>query len=133
MAKNKVGRPPKLTPETVTKLEQAFALDATVEEACFFADISRKTYYEWIKDDPDLGDRLEALRNRPVLTARATIIGALNKPFYALEYLKRKRRDEFAERQEFTGKDGKPVVENITVLIANKLGLNRPTNQEDTE
>jgi len=42
---NKTGRPSKLIPECVKKLEEIFALDGTVEEACFFADISRQTFY----------------------------------------------------------------------------------------
>lgn len=113
-----VGRPSKLTPETVKKLEEAFAIDATVEEACFYADISRQTYYEWIKQNPKLADRFEALRQRPVLTARQAVVRSLNNPDYAFRYLERKRKDEFAQRVENTGKDGKdlsmtPAVINI--------------------
>lgn len=132
MAKNKGGRPPKLTPETVTKLEQAFSIDATVEEACFFANISRKTYYEWIKDNPELGDRFDALRQRPVLAARQTVVDSLHQPHYAFEYLKRKRKAEFSDRQEVTGADGQPVV-NLTDLISKKLGASRQTHKPDTE
>lgn len=132
MAKNKGGRPPKLTPETVSKLEQAFSLDCTVEEACFFADISRTTYYEWIKENPELSDRFEALRQKPVLAARMTVVDSLHQPHYAFEYLKRKRKQEFSDRQEVTGADGQPVV-NLTDLIQQKLGRNRAANKSDTE
>lgn len=95
-----VGRPSKLTPECVMKLEEIFALDGTVEEACFFADISRNTFYEWMKEHPELSDRFEALRNNPVLLARRSVIEGLGDPELALKYLERKRRNEFSTRTE---------------------------------
>lgn len=107
------GRPSKMTPETVMKLEEVFSLDGTVEEACFYADISRNTYYEWIKDNPALGDRFQALRQRPFLKARQTIVKNLDTPQYAFEYMKRKKKDEFSERNELTGKDGTDLIVNI--------------------
>ena len=97
---NKVGRPSKLIPECVMKLEEIFALDGTVEEACFFADISRNTFYEWMKEHPELSDRFEALRNNPVLLARRSVIEGLGDPELALKYLERKRRNEFSTRVE---------------------------------
>lgn len=97
---NKVGRPSKMTPECVMKLEEIFALDGTVEEACFFADISRNTFYEWMKEHPELNDRFEALRNNPVLLARRSVIDGLTDPELALKYLERKRRNEFSTRTE---------------------------------
>lgn len=89
-----------MTPECVMKLEEIFALDGTVEEACFFADISRNTFYEWMKEHPELNDRFEALRNNPVLLARRSVIDGLTDPELALKYLERKRRNEFSTRTE---------------------------------
>jgi hypothetical protein len=40
-----IGRPVEFTADVVKKLEEAFSIDATVEEACFYANISRQTYY----------------------------------------------------------------------------------------
>jgi hypothetical protein len=122
MAKNKGGRPPKLTPETVNKLEEAFAIDATVEEACFYAGISRQTYYEWIKDDPKLADRMEAMRNRPVLKARKTVVDALTDPDHAKWYLERKSKKEFSSRTELTGKEGAPIeTKDIGVMTQEEI------------
>ena len=42
----KNGRPEMIDLEKVTKLEQAFAIDSTVEEACSYAEVSRKVFYE---------------------------------------------------------------------------------------
>ncbi len=88
----------------VNKLEQAFAIDATVGEACFYADISVKVYYNWIKGRPGLSERFTALRNKPVLTARQTVANAIqNDSDLALKYLERKRKDEFSTKSILTG------------------------------
>lgn len=38
------GRPTKMTPESVKKIEEVFAMDGSVGEACLFAGISQVTY-----------------------------------------------------------------------------------------
>jgi len=109
------GRPTKLTPDTVRKLEEVFAIDGTVEEACFYAEISRDTYYTWIKANPSLSDRFEALRNRPILKARQAVVKGLDDKEFALKYLSKKKKDEFSDRIEQTGADGK----DLSVTIVN--------------
>jgi hypothetical protein len=47
---SKAGRPSEFTDEVVKKLEESFAIDATVEEACFYANISRQSYYNNVKE-----------------------------------------------------------------------------------
>ena len=122
------GRPPKFTDAVVKKLEEAFAWDCSVEEACLYAGISRKTYYEHVKDKPELGDRFEELRLNPVLKARATVVKKLGDNYQnAMDYLARKRKAEFAPRQEVTGADGKPLFDDATKqkakgVIASILG-----------
>lgn len=90
-----VGRPPVVTQEVVNKLEEVFAIDGSISEACFYAGISRQTYYEWLKLNPEYSDRFEALRERPVLLARQTVIKDLKTPSGAQWYLSRKRKNEF--------------------------------------
>lgn len=104
--KNKGGRPTVMTPEVVAKLEQAFAIDATVEEACSYADISRDSFYDYLKINPKFSDRIADLRNRPVLKARQTIVKALETSDGAKWYLERKAKKEFSSRSEITGADG---------------------------
>lgn len=99
--KSLAGRKTKLTREVVKKLEEAFAIDATVSEACFYADISRETFYNWIREHKQLADRFEALREKPVLTARTTVATAIKTdPEMAMKYLERKRKGEFSPRIE---------------------------------
>jgi hypothetical protein len=112
MAKKQVnlaGRPTVMTPETVAKLEQAFAIDATVEEACSYAEISRDAFYDYLKKEPTFSDRIAELRERPVLKARQTIVKSLDQPQHAQWYIARKKKKEFAERIENTGADGKDL------------------------
>lgn len=108
---------PKLTPETIRKLEGAFAIDASVKEACYYADISTDTFYRWIKLYPKLSYKLERLREKPVLKARQTVVKSLDQPDYAFKYLERKKKDEFSPRQELTGKDGNPIQTSYEIKL----------------
>jgi len=98
MATNKAGKYTKLTDETIKKLEEVFAIDGTIEEACFYADIRTQTYYNWIKEKPELKVRFDELRNRPVLKARQEVMKGLNCYSNAMDYLKRKKIKEFGDR-----------------------------------
>jgi hypothetical protein len=64
----------KFTPETIKKLEEVFAIDGSIGEACFYADISHQTYYNWIDENPALLEKFKRLREKPVLAARHAII-----------------------------------------------------------
>ncbi len=102
---NPEGRPPIFDGEAddaiIAKLEQAFAYDCTVLEACSYANISKDTFYRYVKAHPEFGDRIAQLREMPVLAARQTVVTALkHNPDLALKYLERKKRKEFATRTE---------------------------------
>jgi hypothetical protein len=71
------GRPTSMTPATVSKLEEAFALGCTDLEACFYADISKPTLYAYQDANPEFLYRKERLKKRPVLLARKVIVDAL--------------------------------------------------------
>ena len=47
MSSNRIGRPSKLNQETWKLLEQALVAGNTIQDACYYADISDRTYYEW--------------------------------------------------------------------------------------
>lgn len=99
------GSPYKMTPEIIGKLEQAFSIDATISEACFYAGIDDSTYYLWKKQNPEQFKHLEALRNTPILAARQTLTKAVQTDSdMALKYLERKRRDEFGRNLDLTSK-----------------------------
>ena len=102
-----MARPIVFTKEIVKKLEEIFSLDGSVLEACFYAGITPQTYYNHVKEDAGINtperklfDRFSELRHNPVLKARRTVVKALDNPKDAQWYLERKRKKEFAEKQE---------------------------------
>ena len=95
------GRPTKMTPETIKKLEDAFLLGCTDGEACFAADITQQTLYNYQKENPDFLVRKNMLKENPVFVARKSLIDAMNKDGkLALSFLERKKKDEFSLKTE---------------------------------
>ena len=71
------GRPTKMTPETIQKLENAFIAGCTDLEACCYADVSKSTLYDYCQDNPEFSERKETLKNQPIMQARFIIQEAL--------------------------------------------------------
>jgi hypothetical protein len=92
------GRPTVFNQTTVHKLEQAFMIGSTVEEACILSGVSRSAYYKQLNKDPDFMDRMAYFQAIPVLVARYTVFTAIRNgdAKVAMWYLERKRREEFA-------------------------------------
>ena len=117
------GRPSTVTPEVLAKLEQAFAIDATVQEALSYAEISKDAYYRYLESHPEFRERIEDLRQKPILKARQTIVKSLDNPKDAQWYLERKKKLEFAQRTELTGQEGESITIQISEVIAKKNNL----------
>jgi len=116
---------------TVKKLEEVFAIDGSVEEACYYANISRQTYYDWIKRDPKLKVKFDRLRNRPVLKARKEVVKGLNCYSNAMDYLKRKKKLEFGDNIDVStlGKELPKAIINLKDYNEPLQGNN--SNEED--
>lgn len=83
----------------VQKLKEAFAIGCSVTEACFYAGIVKQTFYNLFKNDNDLLDEFEALRESPnILARKAWIQGFAIDPKLARDYVVRKRSAEFGGR-----------------------------------
>lgn len=96
-----IGRPTAVTDEVLRKLEEAFAIGASDKEACFYADIVPSTLYKYQEKHPEFTERKDALKERPILMARQSVVNALaNDPDLALKYLERKRKSEFSTKTE---------------------------------
>lgn len=108
--KNKGGRPTIMTQDTINKLETVFALGGTDKEACFFADISHQTLYDYQHKYPEFVERKEALKLTPVLTARTTVVKSLADPDRAFRFLERKMRGEFGNSLEVSGEIVKKII-----------------------
>lgn len=84
----------------ILKLEQAFVIGATDEEACFYADISEPALYSYQNKHPEFQERKRRLKMTPILQARQTLISDLKtNPENAKWYLIKKARDEFGDTQ----------------------------------
>lgn len=118
---NPMGRPPAVTPEVLQKLEHAFSIGCSDIEASLYANISPRTLYHYQKENPDFLQRKQQLKEKPVLKARAAIVGALDKNDLDIAkwYLERKRKTEFSTRQELTGRDGGAI--EVTAIDPSKL------------
>lgn len=71
-------------------LENAFKMDATVEEACILAWISPATYYKRLKEDPTLKRRMDLAKDWSKMVAHAAIYKKMSQgdAKIALQFLK---------------------------------------------
>lgn len=115
-----------MTPETVNKLEEVFALGGSDLEACFYAGISRQTLYNYQHDHPEFVERKEELKEQPILKARRSVLNGIDTdPELALKFLERRKKSEFAQRTEMTGAEGKPLI--VVGEVADKHNLEADT------
>jgi hypothetical protein len=136
---NGPGRPPIVDEIVVQKLEQAFSNDLTDLEACLYAGISKATFYNYQRDNPEFLDRKEILKNALSLKAKnvlATSINAGNEAD-AKWWLERRRKDQFSVRNESTGANGGAVqhehtIKNILTEIDGKTSGLPNTDDDDT-
>lgn len=111
------GRPTKMTPDTVKKLEEAFLMGCSDLEACLFADISKQTLYTYQEKNPEFVDRKQMLKENPVMIARQSVIRDMKGDgTLALKYLERKKKSEFSVKQELehSTPEDKPLTWDIT-------------------
>lgn len=96
------GRPTVFDQETVHKLEQAFAIGCTVEEACFVSGVSRSAYYKRLEEDEQFMDKMERAKLYMIIQARHTVCNAIRAGDIktSMWYLERKRKDEFGLKVE---------------------------------
>jgi hypothetical protein len=100
---NPVGRPSKFTDEVRRKIEEVAALDGSVEEMAYYADVDRTSIYNFFKEDREFFNRIEKLRARPILKARQAAIKHLEDSYTnAIDYLKRKRKAEFGDNLDIS-------------------------------
>lgn len=66
-----------MTPETIQKLEQAFLMGCTDQEACLFAGIVPSTLYAYQVSEPEFSERKETLKQNPIMLARSVLLDAL--------------------------------------------------------
>ena len=98
--KSNAGRPTVMIKENFQKIEEVAALGGSVEEMAMYCDISAQSIYAYLTSNPEYSDKIERLRERPILKARNTAVAALNEVGAAHWYLERKRPKEFSTKVE---------------------------------
>ena len=113
------GRPTVMTPEVVSKLEMAFSVGGNDTEACAHAGISRETYYAHRKADAAFSDKIDALKEKLPLKAKAELAKLVQagEPMTVKWYLERKRRNEFGTRQEIDVTTGGDKIEPTRIIF----------------
>lgn len=98
--KNPGGRPTVITPDVVQKLEEAFKIDATDEEACAYANISGSTFYDHMKKNKPFSERIRAAQRYPFLIMKKVVVKAANEGDgkLAMKWLQNRQRDRYHER-----------------------------------
>ena len=110
--KSKSGRPTVMTKEICQKIEEVASLGGTFEEMAMYADITRQSIYAYMEEHPEYSDRIDALREKPILKARNTIMADMDTPDTAKWYLERKRKSEFGPKVEVEG-----IIKHILVDV----------------
>lgn len=117
-----MARPTVMTPEVIAKLEEAFAWGCSDVEACLWADIAPATLYQYQEKNPAFTERKAELKEKPIMLARKSVVTNLPKdPKLAMDYLSRKKKDEFSNRNELTGKDGESLGASLSAEQAEQL------------
>ena len=111
------GRKQVVDDSVLQKLQTAFSLGCSDEEASSFAEIAVSTLYNYQKKNPDFLEWKQQLKEKPILKARNTVVKNLDDPKIALEYLKAKKKDEFGQRMEITGTDGTPLTPPVINIL----------------
>jgi len=109
MAKNKGGRPTVFTPKVLQLLEDAFANDATDEQACFLAGISTSSLYNYQEENKGYLERKAALRGMIKYKAKLNIKGKIDGGDIEVSKWYAERRDkDFKPKSDLTS-DGQKL------------------------
>ena len=101
--RSRAGRPTIMTPETIQKLEAAFAGAKTDQQACIIANISMATLHNFQNANPEFIERKKLLRQTVGIYAINNMIDEIKtKKNVAVSqwWLERKHKDEFSVKVE---------------------------------
>lgn len=88
------GRPTKMTPECIKKLEQAFACDMNDLQACQFAGITDQTLDNYEKKHPEFLGRKKLIRENIKVKAKMNVAQKVEDGDYDASKWVLERRDE---------------------------------------
>lgn len=112
-----------MTESTIQKLEQAFLMGCTDQEACLYADIVPSTLYAYAQNNPEFSERKEVLKQNPVMKARGVILKALDESDIATAHKVLDRKE--GSKVALTGADGGAIqIDRIERVIVSPKDTN---------
>lgn len=112
-----------MTQDVLNKLEEIFALGGSDKEACFYAGISHQTLYNYQNENPEFVERKEALKEKPVLRARRTVVSSLEEDVdSAWKFLERKDKELNPKQNVDVTSAGKELTPLLVKFINNEQG-----------
>jgi hypothetical protein len=73
----KTGRPSTITPAALKKLENAFRVGATIQEALGVAEVSRKAFERYCQKNPEFRGKIKQWQGQITLSAKTIIARAI--------------------------------------------------------
>lgn len=110
-----------MTPTVIGKLEKAFSIQCTDEEACAYAGINEDTLYEYQKKNPKFAERKEQLKLKPNIKARLTIVRGLDNLGGAHWFAERSPK----MKKEFTPKQDVDITANVKLSFSEEAEKRR--------
>jgi hypothetical protein len=111
------GRKTKRTPEVEKIIIDALSIGLSIEDACDYARITTTTFHAWRNQFPDFSDSCKRAETLLIVRSAARLSKEVNNQDgdwkSAIEVLKRRRRNEWSDRTEVTGKDGGDISINV--------------------
>lgn len=121
-----MARPTVMTPEVIAKLEEAFAWGCSDTEACLWANIAPATLYQYQEKNPQFTERKAQLKDTPIMLSRKAVVQAIKKGdrITAMQYLERKKKDEFSTKTESDITSGGEKLQPLLVKFLEGDGSN---------
>lgn len=101
-----MARPTVMTPETISKLEEAFLMGCSDLEACLFANIAPSSLYVYQEKHEEFSERKAMLKENPVMKARKVILEALEDGDRLMANKVMERKDGTKVKSEVSGPGG---------------------------
>ena len=91
--------------EVIRTLEPFFKLGCNLKKACAYAGVPYTTVFTWVDSDEELRIKITAWQNEMNAKARQVLKQSMESgdKSTALEWIKRKEKDEFSDRTEQVG------------------------------
>jgi len=126
MAKAKLGRPTKMTPEVIERLRYAYMIGSTNAEACAYAEISARALYVYLEDNELFKHKIDDWKLNPILKAKTMVVENLSTDLKNAQWYLERRAKEFKPKQDITTNDKDlptPILNGIEAVNIKELNV----------